>query len=283
MYELIKTRFGKAVQHYDTHAVAQKKISDTLFSLISGENGGRINGNILEIGCGTGNLSSQLLTLHPEKLVLNDICPEYAPVLAQKLTCELTVLPLGKSPLRSGNMPGKVLFACGNAGELAENLKKSGSSPTQASPYPFRLIASASAVQWLENPLEFIIGCKHIMEPDALLAISTFTPENLYQVSSITGCTLDYPSPEQIRTALEPHYTLLHLSVEEITLSFDEPAEVLRHLKLTGVNGIRSGRWIKKDLEHFITQYELYKTPEGTYPLTYKPIFILCRNKPINH
>lgn len=265
MYELIKTRFGKAVHHYDTHATAQKEISDKLFTLLAGHlsqttpgKEGR-TGNFLEIGCGTGNLSGKLLSLAPDNLILNDICPEYLPILAQKLHCDPT------SP------DSRLRFICTDAAELLRH-------PATGSTSPFRLIASASAIQWMENPLQFLIGCKQIMEPDALLAVSTFAPENLHQVNAITGCTLNYPTPEQIRQALAPHYTLLHLSCEEVTLSFSHPADILRHLKLTGVNGIRQHRWIKKDLEHFTAQYQQHRTPDGNYPLTYQPVFIVCRN-----
>lgn len=270
MYELLKTRFGKAAHHYDTHATAQKQISEKLFSLLTGylqkteprQKGGM--GNFLEIGCGTGNLSNQLLTLTPDNLLLNDICPEYLPVLEAKLNCHATA---PASPVR---------FICTDAGKLPHH-------PAVTPSAPFRLIASASAIQWMENPLEFLIECKQMLEPDALLAVSTFAPENLHQVNAITGCTLNYPAPEQIRAILEPHYSLLHLSSEELTLTFSHPSEILRHLKLTGVNGIRTHRWTKRDLELFTEQYQQrHCTPEGACPLTYKPVFIICRNRKTN-
>lgn len=258
MYEIIKSRFGKAIRHYDSHAVAQKLIADKLFDLI-----GRVQKaeNVLEIGCGTGNLSRRLLELSPGKLILNDICPGYAGILREKLAC-----PVSTDPEDSA---GGILFSCGNAQEITG----------KQFPVKFNLIASASAIQWLPDPLQFMIDCRALLAEDGLLAVSTFAPDNMQEVTSSSGYGLQYPPPEVIKSMLAKHYRLLHLSTGEITLTFPNPVDVLKHLKLTGVNGVNSTGWTKKDLKAFQERYETVRNPDGSYPLTYRPVFILCKQK----
>ncbi len=267
MYELIKSRFGKAAKYYDNNAVAQKIISDKLFSLI--ENTVKPQ-NILEIGCGTGNLSKRLLELSPEKLVLNDICPGYVSALEKKLGHKI-VTENGTDEMGCSNPESlpHITFYCKNAQELNENEFTS----------KFNLIASASAIQWMQNPLRFIIDCKKLMDDDGIAAISTFAPDNMCEVTSISGSGLKYSTLQEIRSALEKHYEILHLSAGEITLTFKEPVDILRHIKLTGTNGTNAAGWTKRDLEYFTEQYgNRYRSIDGSYPLTYKPVFIICRN-----
>lgn len=258
MYEIIKSRFGKAIRHYDNHAVAQKIIADRLFNLIDRE---QRTENVLEIGCGTGNLSRRLLELSPGKLILNDICPGYAEILRKKLASPVSTDPEDST--------ARILFSCGNAQEIIG----------KRFPAKFNLIASASAIQWLSDPLQFLIGCRSLLAADGLLAVSTFAPDNMQEVAFSSGCGLQYPSPEVIGRTLEQHYRLLHLSTGEITLTFPDPVDVLKHLKLTGVNGVNSTGWTKKDLTAFQERYQTVRNPDGSYPLTYRPVFILCKQK----
>lgn len=250
MYELIRTRFEKAIQHYDNNAVAQKIISTELFALIQGSCTAE---KILEIGCGTGNLSENLLKLYPKRLLLNDICKDYVPVIESKLA-------------QSNHT--NISFICADAQEII------GKDVTEK----FNLIASSSAIQWMQNPLQFLIACKKMLIPGGILAISTFGPDNMREIAAINGTGLQYNSLEEIREALDPHYQLLHLSSSEIILTFKEPIDVLRHIKFTGVNGIHCRSWTKKDLHHFTETYNHhFRNAQGLCTLTYKPVFLLCK------
>lgn len=258
MYELIQTRFSKAIQHYDQNALAQKIITDKLFSLI----GDKPQKKILEIGCGTGNLSRKLLELNPDTLLLNDICKNYAEMLPQKLG-----EPISLSP--RGNNNSRITFFNGDAQTMIQEIM----------PAKFSLIASSSAIQWMSNQLRFLIDCKEIMDPDALIAVSTFAPGNLYEIAELEGCALHYHSPSEISLALEPYYKLLHISTQDIVLTFKEPLEVLKHLKMTGVNGIHSKIWTKKHLALFVKEYNRrFRNSDGLCTLTYKPVYLLGKN-----
>ena len=63
-------------------------------------------------------------------------------------------------------------------------------------------------------------------------------------------------------------------------LPFDTPADVLRHIKTTGVNSIRKARWGKQQLMDFETAYrEHFSMPDGRVALTYHPILVLAQKK----
>ena len=63
------------------------------------------------------------------------------------------------------------------------------------------------------------------------------------------------------------------------TLHFPTPADVLRHLKRTGVNGLSRRKWTRKDLSDFCRTYsELFGTAGGC-TLTYHPVFVLARKQ----
>ncbi|MEF9986652.1 MAG: malonyl-ACP O-methyltransferase BioC [Bacteroidales bacterium] len=269
MYELIKTRFSKAIKHYDNNAVAQKIIADKLFSLI-----GEVQtvNNILEIGCGTGNLSKNLLKFNPNKLILNDICPSYTTILQKKLGQEISIYP--------NNFKNyQVSFLCGNAQNIINDNSIYNNILGENIACKFNLIASSSTIQWMQNPLKFLIECKKIMAQNATVAISTFTKNNMHEIATIEGCSLTYNTLEEMRKTIEAEYSICHLSSDKIVLTFNEPIDVLRHIKLTGVNGIDTKPWTKQHLSHFTQQYNtLFRNPDGLCTLTYNPVYLIFKN-----
>lgn len=123
----IKQRFSAAVSNYDQQARAQQQIHQRLLSLLSYIDRQAFQ-RALEIGCGTGGLTKQLMSqLQVEHWELNDLCD-----MREHLQ---SVLP---QPFH---------FHCGDAEQL---------------PFPqqYDLIASASVVQWFEDKAGFIARCK---------------------------------------------------------------------------------------------------------------------------
>ena len=55
-------------------------------------------------------------------------------------------------------------------------------------------------------------------------------------------------------------------------MAFETPIDVLKHLQLTGVNGIESRTWTKKDLISFENAYKNLCNKRAM--LTYNPIYI---------
>lgn len=245
---LIAQRFSKALPTYNQQASVQQAICQQLIALLSSTKRSKFQ-RILEIGCGTGQLTT---LLHQyccaDGWHLNDLCdtrPHLTPLLQQTA----------------------YQFFQGDA----EQLTFSGQ---------YDLLASASTVQWFENPKGFLAKCSTLLAPQGLLLISTFAPQNLIEIKKLTGIGLHYPSLKQWETWLTPQFEILHLSQQTLHLSFDSPLDVLRHLKSTGVTAVGTTLWNKKRLQQFIDQYQQqYCLDNHQVQLTYQPIFILARKK----
>lgn len=83
---LIRRRFAKAVGSYSIRADVQRQIAYHMADAIGKyipSGGWR---NVLEIGCGTGMFTRAFLhRATPERLLLNDLCPEVEPYLTDLL------------------------------------------------------------------------------------------------------------------------------------------------------------------------------------------------------
>ncbi|MEO3606077.1 malonyl-ACP O-methyltransferase BioC, partial [Phocaeicola vulgatus] len=218
--QLITRRFSRAVESYNREAVAQKQIAYRMSDMLN-HYLPRPCGRILEIGSGTGFLTRRLMeTLHPEKLVLNDICQEMS-------SCFTDLLGSGQATFLAGD---------------AESL-----------PFPKGqdLIVSCSALQWFVSPELFFERCNTLLKQKGYFAFTTFGRDNLKEVASVTGSGLHYRSLEELEEALRIHYEIVKAHEERICLTFGTPLEVLYHLKHTGVAAVRQQAWTKRDLQDF--------------------------------
>lgn len=248
----IRRRFGRALSTYDTHARAQQTICRKLAGLPT-RYGTHAFDRILEIGCGSGGLTRLLQKEYRiEEWVVNDLCENCEPVI-RKLFPE--------TPL---------LFLPGDAEQAAF-------------PGTYSLIASASAFQWMQDLPAFFGKLAALLRPGGMLLFNTFSPGNLEEVRRLTGRGLSYPAPEAIRNWLLPHFGLIHLEEETIRLTFDTPADVLRHLKYTGVTATSAGvRWTKQQQETFCLRYrELFSVPGNRVGLTYRPLYAAALKQPV--
>jgi len=245
---LIAQRFAAHITEYDDHAIAQQQINRQLINLLAqtSKKGFR---RALEIGCGTGDLTQHLVREYQvEHLVVNDLSDVYQDCVLQKM---------GENrPLVSFE------FVAGDAEHLAfEGL--------------FDLISSASAVQWFEQPQTFVSQAAKLLQPNGVLLFNSFTSANLAEIRQLTGVGLTYPSREEWYSWLSKDFTLLHVTQQQIRLTFASPLAVLQHLKKTGVTAISTQRWTRKKLMALSEQYQaLFSCEQGVY-LTYEPIFIL--------
>ncbi len=248
--QLIKARFTKAAAGYDKEAAVQNRIAEKMISLMKDNITTKCK-SLLEIGCGTG-IFSRLLIRHfqPERMVMNDICPEMKKKLAGILNENNT-------------------FVCGDA-------------ETFPLPQQMDIIASCSTIQWFENPYSFFERCHTSLNESGFLAFSTFGKDNMKEVGSITGTGLTYCSKSELeKELLLLNYDIIYSGEEIITRFFDSPLDVLHHLKRTGVTGIKAHSWTKGTLKAYCEQYTKQYGNGNSVSLTYHPIYIIAKKKTV--
>jgi malonyl-ACP O-methyltransferase BioC len=134
-------------------------------------------------------------------------------------------------------------------------------------------VASASTMQWFNSPAAFLQQVERALKPGGLAVLSTFGPDTFGELTAAGVTPLPYMAPDALRrivtaAGLEP----LELHSGTITLAFDSPLQVLRHLQATGVNA----RPTSASVHEIIRRYPL-RAESGDAELTYQPIYLIAR------
>lgn len=233
---VMQKRFLKSLDTYNDNAKIQKKMAEKLLSYLDTAR----YDDILEIGCGTG-----LLT----KLAVNRL--EYNSYTANDILAECEGL--------IKNIEPGINFYFSNIEESINSLDKT-----------YDLIISNASFQWFKNIEEFLPKLISKLKPNGTLLFSTFGPENFRELNYILGISLPYLSKREYETLLKEYSPVID---EEIhVLAFKTPTDVLRHLKLTGVNSLENKSWTKHDMFKFEDDYNNY-CPTAPI-LTYNPMYI---------
>ena len=236
-------RFKRSARTYHQEAAVQKKIAAHLCQLV----GPYVTqpASLLEIGCGTGFLTQEIMEHLPVSSALfNDINPEVEPFIRQFLSKERR-------------------FAASDAETFPFNNH-------------FDLIMSSSVIQWFNGIERFISKIHSALTKNGIIALSTFGAQNMQEIKKITGVSLPYPD---IRKYVNNHFQILHYEEQLLSIPFKTPMDVLKHLKNTGVNGIQKTHWGVKQLHDFQEEYEQsYKTESGVC-LTYHPVYVIAQKK----
>lgn len=249
--QLVARRFRAARPTYDAEASVQQHIVERLTGMLKDFDERKRYQKVWEFGCGTG-----MLTVHIDsewdiaRWVLNDL-DETNPL----------------SPNIRLRHPQSVEYLCGDV----ENIDAGRG---------FDLIASSSTLQWLHHPLRFLSALHRHLQPGGVICISTFGPDNLHEVRSLTGHGLEYYTAKEWHSILSSTFREVRVTEEKISLHFDDGREVLRHLKRTGV-GAAPGpeeRWTPERMRRFCHEYaRQFGTPSGRLSLTYHPVYLLAR------
>ena len=249
----LATHFNQALSTYDLQALAQQAINQHLINLLLKYLPAGILGKVLEIGCGTGDLSQHLLRHYTARhWLFNDL----------NQGCEAYIDELMKQ-----QQHGDYTFVAGDA----EQLDLSGS---------YDLIASASTVQWFSNLPRFIVNVAGSLPSGAWFLCSSFMPDNLPEIKTLTGKGLKYVDKTQWLSLLAPHFDVQVFEQDEIVLWFDDAFAVLRHLKQTGVTATTQGVWSRARLAEFAQEYQrLFANENGQVSLSYRPFYILAQRK----
>ena len=232
--DLIHNRFKKHLRDYDKNAKIQKLMAEKLINLCSRKK----YKNILEIGCGTGFLTERISkNLEFENYTAIDIVED----------CETYIKKINPN----------INFKVADAEKIHSELT------------PQDLVISNATLQWLSDFEGTVKSLLNIIKPEGELIFTTFGKENFREIFYILGTGLKYYSEKELKDMF-PDSEII--SSEIHIMSFNLPKDVLKHLQLTGVNGIENKTWTKADLKDFENLYSSLCVKRPT--LTYNPVYI---------
>ncbi len=236
---LIKRRFSNSLKTYDNNAIIQKQTAEKLISLLPDTNFEKI----FETGALTGILTKELIKkIKFNSYTYNDIIPE-AKLYIEKIISEAK-------------------FIEGDIEEisLSEN---------------YNLIISNASLQWCSDIFETISKLTEHLSDGGILAFSIFGNENLKEIKEFFNIDNEYLKEE----ILNQKFKVLKYLSEEKRVYFDNPIDIIKHFKLTGVNALKEVRLTKSKLKEFEEEYRKKYTQGNKVYLTYNPIYIILAEK----
>lgn len=137
------------------------------------------------------------------------------------------------------------------------------------------LIVSASALQWFQSPLAFLRECHRVIHPGGMVAVATFGCDTYRELCEALGSSSPYPTPEGWgEIASCAGWKDIDMADETYVMEFDSAAGLLRHMRLTGVNALRSGGTAVRDARRLMRILDGAIRP---VTLTYQPVYMVLR------
>ena len=266
-----RNRVGKAFHQqageYDRHTTVQKRVVDRLMSLAQSHISS-VPDDILDIGCGTGQLLSSLSKQYPHSSLYGlDLAYNMSRCAAERLG------------------PGAVLVN-GDAEHL-----------------PFRegafdLVVSTSTLQWIENPDAFFQQSYRVLHIDGLLCIAFFGGRTLRELQECYreavvqrgGCSEGYldrlhrfKEITAVQEALERSDFGRVLITSEIEMDYyPDVSALLRSIKRIGAGSSaqevrRGGLGWRSILNETSRLYRDRYGSDGMIPVTYEVFYVIAQ------
>ena len=227
---LVEKKFKNSINFYDENAIIQELMAEKLVLLLENKK----YTNVLEIGSYSGLLTRKIV----EKFDFDNYL----------------AIDIVDSFDKIKNLSPKISFLKTDVEKFSSNQK-------------FDLIIANASLQWCCEFENTIKRLKSYLTNDGKIAITIFATDNFYEIRDAFNVSLEYKTIEEIEKIFSANAKI----IQEIhTLQFNSPNELLRHIKLTGVNAISDNFDIKEIKTGIKILDEKYKNK-----LTYKPIYII--------
>ena len=231
--KLIKNKFKRSIETYDKNAFIQNLMAQKLIELIKDKK----FKNILEIGSYTGILTKKLI----------DINPNFTSYTA------IDIIKESKNYIKK--IDNNIIFLNKDVEDFYTGQK-------------FDLIIANASMQWCLDLSNTIKKLQSFLENEGIMAISLFSKNNFFEIKDIFNIGLNYPSPNEIKKIFDKEILIFD---ENYKLNFDNTFDILKHLKLTGVNALKKESFSIKELKEKMKNYQLkYKNK-----LTYNPMYVI--------
>ncbi len=250
----VRQHFERAADSYDAAAVLQKEVANRLVERLDYI---KIQpGRVLDVGCGTGFVTADVLKRYPG---------------AQVLALDIAHGMASKSR-QCGNWLRRPKVICGDAEQLPIK--------TQS----IDLIVSSLMLQWSNDLNKTFQGFHATLAPNGLLLFASFGPDTLKEIRQSWAQVDQLPHTSDFADMHEIGDSLLQAGfidpvtdMEMITMTYANVRQLMRDIKHIGASNSQrerqKGLMGKHKLRAFEQAYEQFKTADGLYPASWEIIY----------
>ncbi|WP_114766257.1 malonyl-ACP O-methyltransferase BioC [Vibrio rhodolitus] len=245
--QAIADSFGKAAASYDKHAAFQREVGSRLLDLLPQDLSGK---QVLDLGCGTGFFSQQLLARG-----------------AQVICCDLSSEMLQQAQARCGHQG--MQYQQGDAESL----------PFAA--HQFDYVFSSLALQWCDDLSVPLAEMRRVTRRGGSVVFSTLLDGSLNELKQAWAKVDSYQHVNDFITANQVKIALAqaqcknhHLDLPTIIAWYSSAFSLMRDLKGIGANHVQgrshglTSRQSLKRLEHEYQNFQ--NNQQGLVPATYQ-------------
>lgn len=247
----VRQSFHRGLATYHSAAVAQAQIAAILVDALQAAGAPANFGRVLEFGCGTGHLTALILQrFRLDHLMLNDLVPDCAAVLRPVLQAHKT----------------QVTF-------------HAGAIETLPLPMGLDLVASASTVQWVQDPAALISRLTTHLAPGGWIAINGYGRDHFAELQALgaRAAAPSYLDPDDWRALLPANLRIHTLARHSLPMQFADGVSLLRHLRQTGVNAGAGRQWTRANLVDFDNRLRAARPTADHLSLTYSPVIMVAQ------
>lgn len=250
---LARRHFEKAAAVYDDVAVLQHEIGRRMCERLDYM---RVSPQrILDLGCGTGQASAELLKRFPK---------------AQLLAMDFAIEMLGRAR-RRGRWLRRPRCICADIDALPL-----GDASVD-------LVFANAALQWSSDPQTAFLDIARVLRPGGLLIFTSFGPDTLHELRA-AWATVDPAAHVHGFVDMHDYGDMLVragladpvMDVERMTLTYGDPITVMRELKAIGATTVMPqrarGLLGRGRLARVCAAYERYRGADGQVPASYEVI-----------
>lgn len=255
--EDVARSFSQAASTYDQVAALQRQVAESLLDKIPS----RSFANIVDLGCGTGVVTSQLADRDGAEAVFG--------------------LDIAEGMLRFAHnrYPQSSLQWCGAD---AENLPLQDES--------VELVFSSLAVQWCADFQQVCNEIMRVLKPGGYCLLATLGPNTLRELRSAWQRVDGYVHVNRFIDAERVTQAALSAGFEcecweeDVVMRYQELRQLTAELKALGAHNVNSGRpkglTGRQRIEKLKAGYEVFRHAEGWLPASYE-VYYLRLEKPV--
>lgn len=265
----VKQHFSKAAANYDEAAIVQRRTAEDIAErtlLLSSKKAA-----ILELGCGTGLLTAQLVKHYPDAAIT---AVDFSANMLKYAKSRLTLKP--------------PFWQVWSAAKSSVRWVQADAYCLPFEDASFDLIVSNFMLQWCQDLDKVFAEMRRVVRPGGAILFSTFGPDTLKELRQAWLCVEGDVAHQRFNEFIDMHdlgdalirngFGQPVMDVEQVHLIYDDAMQVMRDLKILGAtqanqsHQARRGMLGRGTLSAVITAYDQYRNAQGKLPATFEVV-----------